>query len=110
VNWGWVYLYSGVVLAAISMPLAKWSNGFEKMGLGITAMVLYGGATLCWIMAMRHISLSTAYLIWLGLDAACMMLVSYFIFHEQFSLGKLLCMGLVVMGCIGLNVLEVRKA
>jgi multidrug transporter EmrE-like cation transporter len=109
VNTGWIYLYSGVIMAGISMPLAKLSDGFANLPLGIAAMVLYSGATLCWIMAMKHISLSSAYLIWLGMDAAIMVLFSYFMFHESFSLGKLLCMGLILAGCIGLNMLEVRQ-
>jgi small multidrug resistance pump len=108
-NIGWVYLYTGVISAGLSLPLAKLANGFEKLGYGIAAMTLYGIATLCWIMAMKHISMSTAYLIWLGLDASIVLLVSYFMFHESFSIGKLLCMALILVGCIGLNVLEIKK-
>ncbi len=108
-NWGWIYLYAGVIAAGVSMPLAKLANGFEKLHYAIPAMLLYGTATVCWIMAMRHISLSTAYLIWLGLDAAIMLMVSHFMFHEQFGTGKMICMALIILGCIGLNVLEVRK-
>lgn len=107
-NTGWVYLYTGVVAAGLSMPLAKFANGFEKLQFAIPAMVLYFTAAACWLMAMKTITLSSAYLIWLGLDAVIMLLVSYFIFHESFSVGKALCMALIMAGCIGLNVLEMR--
>lgn len=106
---GWIYLYGGVILAGISMPLAKFANGFEKLSYGLAAMTLYVGATFCWIMAMKQLQLSTAWLIWLGLDAAIMLMISYFVFHESFSLGKIICMVLIIAGCIGLNVLEVRN-
>ncbi len=105
---GWVYLYGGVVAAGLSMPLAKFANGFEKLHFAIPAMLLYAGAATCWLMAMKQLPLSTAYLIWLGLDAAIMLLVSYYIFHESFGLGKLICMVFIIGGCIGLNILEVR--
>jgi quaternary ammonium compound-resistance protein SugE len=108
-NQGWMYLYGGVVAAGISMPLAKLANGFENLQYSIPAIFLYIVATVCWLMAMKQLPLSTAWLIWLGMDAVIMLGVSYFMFHESFSLGKILCMLLILSGCIGLNVLEMKK-
>lgn len=107
-NIGWVYLYGGVITAGISLPLAKLANGFEKLHYAIPALLLYAIAAICWLMSMKSISLSTAYLIWLGMDAAIMLLVSIFMFHESFSLTKLFCMALIILGCIGLNILEIK--
>lgn len=91
------------------MPLAKLANGFEKLHFAIPAVLLYMTATVCWLMAMKNIQLSSAYLIWLGMDAAIMLLVSHFMFHESFGIGKAFCMVLIIVGCIGLNVLEMRN-
>jgi quaternary ammonium compound-resistance protein SugE len=106
---GWVYLYAGVIAAGFSMPLAKLANGFENLQYSIPAMVLYGIATACWLMAMKQLPLSTAWLVWLGMDVVIMLGVSYFMFHESFSLGKVVCMLLILSGCIGLNLLEMKK-
>lgn len=106
---GWLYLYAGVVAAGLSMPLAKLANGFDKLHYAIPAMLLYVCATACWLMAMKQLPLSTAWLIWLGMDAVIMLGVSYFMFGESFSLGKVLCMLLIMAGCIGLNVLEMKS-
>ena len=91
------------------MPFAKLSFGFINITYGIIAMVINMVASFCWISSMKHLSLSTAWLIWLGMDATIMLLYSHFLFHESFSVGKLLCMILIVGGCVGLNILEMRK-
>jgi quaternary ammonium compound-resistance protein SugE len=105
---GWGYLYAGLA-AAISMPFAKLSQGFAHMPYGVFAMLANMVASFCWIASMKHISLSTAWLVWLGMDAAIMLLYSRFMFHESFSVGKILCLVMIVGGCIGLNILEIRQ-
>jgi quaternary ammonium compound-resistance protein SugE len=106
---GWGYLYAGVLAAGISMPFAKLSGGFTHLTYGVIAMIINMVASFCWISSMKHLPLSTAWLIWLGMDAVIMLLYSHFMFHESFSLGKLLCMILIVGGCIGLNLLEMQQ-
>lgn len=106
---GWGYLYAGVLAAAISMPFAKLSHGFTHLPYGVIAMVVNMVASYCWIASMKHLSLSTAWLVWLGMDAAIMLLYSHFMFHESFSMGKLVCMVMIVGGCVGLNIVEIRQ-
>jgi quaternary ammonium compound-resistance protein SugE len=103
---GWGYLALGIVLAGFSMPLAKMAHGFDKLYFAIPSTLLYWGANLCWIMSMKHIPLSTAYLVWLGFDAVIMILLSYFMFHETFGLQKCFFMMMILIGCIGLTIAE----
>jgi quaternary ammonium compound-resistance protein SugE len=103
---GWGYLTAGIILAGISMPLAKLANGFDKLYFAIPSTLLYWAANMCWIMSMKHIPLSTAYLVWLGFDAVIMLLLSYFMFHESFSFSKCCYMFLILIGCIGLTLSE----
>jgi quaternary ammonium compound-resistance protein SugE len=108
-NQGFGYLTIGIILAGISMPLAKMANGFDKLHFAIPSTLLYWGANLCWIMSMKHIPLSTAYLVWLGFDALIMMFLSVLIFNETFSLSKCFFMLLILVGCIGLTLSEHNK-
>lgn len=106
---GWAFLYAGVILGGISLPFAKLSHGFENMGYGIAAVLMYSTATICWVFAVKNIPLTSAYIIWIGLDATMVLLISYFMFSETFTVMKLMCVFLVLAGCIGLNILEIRK-
>ena len=106
---GWGYLYAGVLAAGLSMPFAKLSYGFTNLTYGMIAMGINMVASFCWISSMKHLSLSTAWLIWLGMDAVIMLLYSHLLFHESFSFNKLVCMIFIIGGCIGLNILEVNK-
>ena len=91
------------------MPFAKLSYGFTNVTYGIIAMTINMVASFCWISSMKHLSLSTAWLIWLGMDAVIMLIYSYFLFHESFGIGKLFCMILIISGCVGLNMLEIKQ-
>lgn len=105
---GWAYLYLGVLFGGLSLPLAKWSNGFEQMAYGVGAVLLYGLATVSWILAVKTIPLTTAYMLWIGLDAAIVFGIGYLLFAEHFTLMKLVYIALILIGCIGLNVLEFK--
>lgn len=104
----WLFLYCGVVLGALSLPMAKYSQGFTHIGYGVSAVFTYSMATICWVMAVRSLPLSTAYLVWMGLDVVAALILSIFLFHEVFTPMKLLFIVMIVIGCIGLNVMEVK--
>lgn len=108
-NQGWGYLTAGIILAGISMPLAKMANGFDKLYFAIPSTLLYWAANLCWIMSMKHIPLSTAYLVWLGFDAVIMLFLSVLVFNESFSFEKCAFMIFILIGCIGLTISEHSK-
>ncbi|TAE81865.1 MAG: hypothetical protein EAZ74_03990 [Alphaproteobacteria bacterium] len=100
---GWKFLTFGIILAGISMPLAKAAHGFDKLHFAIPATLLAWAANMCWIMSMKQIPLSTAYLVWLGFDALIMIFVSVIMFNETITLQKSLFMLLIFIGCIGLT-------
>ena len=55
--------------------------------------------------ALKKLPLGTAYAIWTGFGVVGTTLLGMIIFHEAFSLMKIICIALIVGGIVGLKVL-----
>jgi quaternary ammonium compound-resistance protein SugE len=102
----WVYLL-GAGLVEIVMALAlKEAQAWTRLVPSVVGI----GAALASIYlltrSLAHLPLGTAYAIWTGIGSVGVVLVGIALFGEQASWLRLLCIGLVVTGTMGLRVLE----
>jgi quaternary ammonium compound-resistance protein SugE len=83
--------------------LLKQSHGMTKLwptiGFAACALVSFGLLTI----ALRHLDVGPAYAVWTGLGAAGTAVVGMLALGEAASTVKLISIGLVVAGAIGLN-------
>jgi len=83
--------------------LLKQSHGITRVaptiGFAICALVSFGLLTL----ALRHLEVGSAYAVWTGIGAAGTALVGMAVLGESVSVVKLVSIGLVLAGVIGLN-------
>jgi len=83
--------------------LLKQSHGMTKLwptiGFAVCALVSFGLLTI----ALRHLDVGPAYAVWTGLGAAGTAVVGMLALGEAASTVKLISIGLVVAGAIGLN-------
>lgn len=99
----WLYLVmAGLLEVAWALGL-KSSQGFSRpliscLTLGAMALSFYFLA-----LAMKHLPLGTAYAIWTGIGAVGTALLGIVLLGESASTGRLLSLGLIVVGIIGLK-------
>ena len=74
--------------AAAGIPLAA-------VGMAVSGWLLY--------LAQRQIPIGTAYAVWTGIGAAGAATLGMALFHEPATPLRLLCIGLVVVGVVGLR-------
>ena len=81
----------------------KYSEGFTKLwpsvGTGLSmliSIVLLG-------LAMHSLPVGTAYAVWTGIGAAGAVILGMVLFHEPATITRLVCVGLIVCGIIGLK-------
>jgi quaternary ammonium compound-resistance protein SugE len=81
----------------------KYSEGFTKpratawtIALMIASLWLLG-------IAQRTLPIGTAYAVWVGIGAVGTAVLGVVLFHEPATAARLLCLGLVVAGVIGLK-------
>lgn len=99
----WAALLAAGVLEIV------WAGGLKSMQLARPLSVLWPMAALLGSMgllfsAVRTIPIGTAYAVWTGIGAAGTAALGIALFAEPASWPRLVCIGLIVVGVIGLKV------
>lgn len=100
---GWIYLMGAVVLEIAGTFFLKLSNGFEKPLWGGVSIACYTSCFWLFAPALKYIPVGIAYAIWAGLGIVAAAIIGWFVFKEHLSTIQLFCIGLVIIGAIGLN-------
>lgn len=81
----------------------KYTEGFTRplaTALTVTAMVLSVGLL---GIAMKTLPVGTAYAVWVGVGAVGTAILGIVLFEELASMGRLISLGLIVAGIVGLK-------
>ena len=89
---------------AISM---KASAGFTKLHL--TSLTIVAAGLSFWLLglAMRVLPVGTAYAVWTGIGAVGAAILGIVLFNEALTLPRVACIGLIVIGILGLRFLGI---
>ena len=100
-----VVLASGLLEIVFSVAM-KLSDSYTRLVPGVLSIV--AAIMSVWLMSftLKILPLGTAYAVWAGIGAAGTALVGLIWFHEPVSLGRILCIGLVIAGIVGLQFQE----
>jgi quaternary ammonium compound-resistance protein SugE len=82
----------------------KYTDGFSKLwpSVATAAAMVVSVVLLGW--AMRSLPVGTAYAVWTGIGAVGTVVLGIVLFGEPATLGRLVCVSLIVAGIIGLKV------
>lgn len=81
----------------------KYTEGFTRLWASvgtITAMVISVGLL---GLAMKTLPVGTAYAVWVGVGAVGTAILGIVLFAESANIGRLLSLGLIVLGIVGLK-------
>ncbi|EGF6523520.1 quaternary ammonium compound efflux SMR transporter SugE [Salmonella enterica] len=99
----WIILLIAGLLEVVWAVGLKYTHGFSRLPpsiITITAMVI-SMALLSW--AMKTLPVGTAYAIWTGIGAVGAAITGILLLGESASPARLLSLGLIVVGIIGLK-------
>ena len=99
----WFYLIIAILLEVAGTTSMKVSEGFCRWLPSILIFVFYGLSFASLTLALKRIDVSVAYAIWAGLGTALITVIGIAYFKEPATLIKLISIGLIVVGVIGLN-------
>ena len=102
----WLYLALAIGLEVCGTLSMKESRGFANLYWSAAMVLFYLLCFGCLAMAVKAIPISAAYAIWSGLGTALIVLVGILYYHESAQPLKLLSMALVVVGVIGLRLVD----
>lgn len=83
----------------------KYTEGFTRLWptVGTVAAMAISVALLG--VAMKDLPVGTAYAVWTGIGTVGTVLLGIFLFGDSATVGRLICVGLILAGIIGLKAL-----
>jgi quaternary ammonium compound-resistance protein SugE len=88
------------ILWAISL---RYTDGLTNISWGIVTIVSGLASFYCLAQAIKTIPIGTGYAVWTGIGAVGTAILGIALFAESAALPRLVCMGLIVAGIIGLK-------
>ena len=102
----WVYLICAITMEVIGTTNMKLSQGFTKTLPSVLMFVFYGFSFAFLTLALKKIDLSLSYAIWSGVGTALIATIGFLYFKEPVTAIKLVSIGLIVIGVVGLALVE----
>ena len=81
----------------------KYTEGFTRLwpSVGTGAAMVVSVLLLGW--SMRTLPVGTAYAVWTGIGAVGTVVLGIVLFKEPATVGRLVCLGLILAGIVGLK-------
>jgi quaternary ammonium compound-resistance protein SugE len=99
----WIYLMLAGLLEVVWAIGLKYTEGFTRLWPSvITASAMIASIMLLG-MAVKSLPIGTAYAIWTGIGAVGAVILGIVLFGDSASPLRLACVGLVVLGMLGLK-------
>ncbi len=102
----WILLALAGVFEVIWAVAMKYSNGFTVLIPSIITVVGYIASAVFLSMALKHISLGTAYAMWTGFGIIGTTILGVLLFEERLSVPQVICILLIAIGIVGLKLLS----
>lgn len=97
-----VLLLAGLFEVAWAIGL-KYSHGFSRPLPTLLTLAAMGVSIALLAQAVRQLPLGTAYAVWTGIGAVGIVLLGILLFNEPANGARLLCVGLIIAGILGLK-------
>lgn len=100
----WLLLGAAIVLEVIGTVCMKLSDGFTLWLPAAGVVVFYLASTIMLAIVVKTIDVGVAYAVWAGLGIVLITVIGVFTFGEPLTWLRVLCMGLIIAGVVGLNI------
>ncbi|MDA8234421.1 MAG: multidrug efflux SMR transporter [Clostridia bacterium] len=99
----WLFLLMAIILEVSGTTSMKLSEGFTRIIPSVMLFVFYALSLASLTMALKKIEISMAYAVWSGLGTVIIALVGILYFQESVNFVKVISLGLIIAGVVGLN-------
>ncbi|MGB4813297.1 MAG: quaternary ammonium compound efflux SMR transporter SugE [Methylophilaceae bacterium] len=100
-NW-FILVIAGLLEVAWAIGL-KYSEGFTKLWPSVGTLIAMAASVLLLGLAMKTLPVGTAYAVWVGIGAVGTAILGIVLFGESTQALKLVSLGLICAGIIGLK-------
>lgn len=100
----WLILAVAGVFEVVWAMGLKYSHGFTKLVPSIYTLVAMAISIYLLAIATKTLPIGTAYAVWTGIGAIGAVIMGIILFHEPTTWQRLLFVGLILSGIIGLKI------
>ena len=101
----WIVLVVAGLFEIVWAIGLKYSEGFTRLWPSVVTLVSLGISMVLLGVSVRVLPLGTAYAVWTGIGAVGTAIVGMVLFREPATVGRIVCLAMVVGGIAGLKVL-----
>ena len=102
----WVYLFvAGLFEIGWAIGL-KYTNGFTRLVPTVLTAISMAISLGLLGLALKTLPVGTAYAVWTGIGAVGTAILGIYLLSEPANIGRLVCIGLIVAGIVGLKVVS----
>jgi quaternary ammonium compound-resistance protein SugE len=99
----WLLLFvAGLLEVGWAIGL-KYTEGFTRVVPSVLTITAMAGSILLLGIAMKSLPVGTSYAVWVGVGAVGTAILGMVLFNEPASTGRILSLGLIVAGIVGLR-------
>lgn len=99
----WGLLTVAIALEVLGTTCMKLSQGFTQAAPSALMFACYALAFACNAFVVKTLDLSVTYAVWSGVGTVATALIGFWVFREPATAFKLVCIGLIVIGVLGLH-------
>jgi quaternary ammonium compound-resistance protein SugE len=99
----WTYLLIAGLLEIGWAVGLKYTDGWTRLWPSIVTLATMAASLYCLAQAVRVIPVGTGYAIWTGIGAVGTAILGIVLFSESAAPARLVCIGLIVAGILGLK-------
>jgi quaternary ammonium compound-resistance protein SugE len=99
----WLFLIIAGVFEIIWATGLKYTEGFTRLWASMGTLAAMAVSMVLLAQALKTIPVGTGYAIWTGIGAAGTAVMGIVLFGESRNVLRLLCIGLIVAGIVGLK-------
>jgi quaternary ammonium compound-resistance protein SugE len=104
-NLAWILLLIAGLLEIVWSISMKASHGFSRLSFTVITLVAAGLSFWLLGLALRQLPVGTAYAVWTGIGAVGAAVLGIVFLGESFSIARVGCIALIVVGILGLKLL-----
>ena len=102
----WLILGIGILFEVLGTICMKYAEGFTKLMPSILVFVFYGISLAALVFVLEKMQVSIAYAIWASAGTALIAVIGIVFFKEPYSFLKLVSISLIILGILGLELLD----
>ncbi len=100
----WIFLFfAGLFEVGWAVGL-KYTEGFTRLWPSVLTLGAMAASMALLGLAVRSLPIGSAYAVWTGIGTVGTVILGIFLFDESPDIIRLICVGMIVLGIVGLKV------